>query len=93
MNLTAKQTQILMVLIRANPDGTFCDIDQLLERLESDYRWKTTKPSLQFSIRSMISAKTIRRAGSEQRRGRIRTVLAPTVIGYQIMRGMTRAAL
>ena len=93
MNLTAKQTQILMVLIRANPDGTFCDIDQLLEKLDSDYDWKTTKPSLQFSIRAMIKSNTIRRAGVEHRRGRNRTVLSPTVLGYQIMRGMTRAAL
>lgn len=93
MNLTTKQTQILTVLIKANPDGTFCDIDQLLERLESEHDWKTSKPSIQFSIRAMIKAKTICRASSERRRGRIRTVLAPTGLGYQVMSGMLRAAL
>jgi len=87
MNLTGKQNWIMQILTKGNQDGSFCDLDELLEQLGQEFDWHTTKQSLQFSIRALIKRKLIYKVGTEKRRGRNRVVLAPTFMGYQVMRG------
>lgn len=82
--LSKKQRQILDVLIRGNPDGSWVDLDQLLERLP----YKTTKPSIQYSIRILIRKGMLERKSIELRRGHYRRLLAPTMKAYQRMRGV-----
>lgn len=83
MQLTAKQLHIMGVIVRGNEDGSFADLDQILKRLP----YKTTKASLQFSIRALIAKGLIMKQGRENRRGRSRVVISPTQIGYQVMKG------
>ena len=78
MRFTDKQREIMSLLIRANPDGTFLDIDQLIESLS----YRTSKESLQFSIRTLIKHGMVTKAEREIRRARCRTVLVPTGLGY-----------
>lgn len=82
MKLTTKQRQILDVLIQGNPDGTFVDLDQLLERLP----YATTKPSIQHSIRILMKKGLMERKPTEYRRESYRRVLAPTMLAYSILR-------
>ncbi len=84
MRLTTKQRQILNILIRANSDGTFCDLDQLLERISDEF-YETTKASMQFSIRALIQHGLIRKDSPALRRGRRRVVLVPTAACYELM--------
>tara|TARA_R110000851_G_C13102760_1_gene569267 strand:- start:49347 stop:49604 length:258 start_codon:yes stop_codon:yes gene_type:complete len=84
MNMTEKQTQIMSVVVKANPDGSFVDIDQVLERIP----YETTKESMQFSVRALIKNQLITRGDKTKRRGRSRTLLAPTELAYFMMRGI-----
>jgi len=77
-SLTPKQMEILKTVVRANPDGTFVDLDQLCERLS----YKPTKEALQFSIRFLIGRGLIDKKDREVRRGAKRRVLAATGQGY-----------
>lgn len=83
MNVTEKQMQIMNVIVKANEDGSFVDMDQLLERIP----YETTKDSMQFSLRALISHKLITKGERESRRGRSRVIIKPTELGYFIMRG------
>lgn len=83
-NLTTKQFQLMDVIVKGNGESGHCDMDQLLERLESEHNWKTTKESLQFSIRALRAKGFIRKDGKEKRRGRLRMVIAPTIEGYKV---------
>lgn len=76
--LTDKQTEILRVLCKLNADGSFVDLDQLLMRLSYD----TSKQSMQFSIRALVSRGLIVKQPCENRRGRSRVVYAPTQLAY-----------
>ena len=87
MLLTAKQRQILTVLIDANRDdgGNFeswCDIDQLLDRLPYD----TSKQSMQFSIRALINKKLVVKGDTELARGRKRRQLIPTNLAVSLIK-------
>ena len=88
MSLTTKQIQILTLVCRGNPDDPsqkWCDLDQVLERLETEFAWVTTKQSIQFSIRTLVEKhEMIVKGEPERRRGRRRVVLIPTDLGYQI---------
>lgn len=75
---TGKQTQIMTCIVRANPDGTFLDIDQLLEALPYD----TTKSSIQFSLRALIKKGFIERGELRKRDGQNRRIIKPTYLGY-----------
>lgn len=78
-----KQTEILRVIVKGNPDGTFCDIDQVMERLS----YITTKASFQFSLRCMIRKQMIERVEElRYRDGAKRRVLKPTLLGYRLLR-------
>lgn len=82
-SLSKKQIAILRILVRANPtDGTFCDLDELLDRLP----YKTTKESVQFSIRALEKRGLIEKKPLETRRGQGRRVLAPTIAGYSAVK-------
>mgnify|MGYP000268186670 CR=1 FL=1 len=83
-NLSSKQTEILTHVIRMNPDGSFIDLDQLLERLS----YKPTKDALQFSIRHLVGRGLIEKKATELRRGAQRRVFSPTVAGYEEYRGI-----
>lgn len=80
MLLTSKQQSIMKHIIAGNPNNTAVDIDQLLERLD----YKTTKESLQFSLRALIGHGLIRKADRELRRDRVRQTLVPTGFGKQV---------
>jgi hypothetical protein len=69
--LTTKQNQILAVIAAGNADGSFVDLDQLLERLP----YETTKQSIHFSIRALVAREYLEKAGVEKRRGRSHMLL------------------
>lgn len=82
MSLTQKQNVIMKVILAGNPapDIGPVDIDQLLDRLP----YNTTKASIQFSIRALIKHGLIEKGGSENRRGRRRTLLTATAAGSRM---------
>tara|TARA_B110000037_G_C17017643_1_gene463937 strand:- start:356 stop:682 length:327 start_codon:yes stop_codon:yes gene_type:complete len=83
MKISLKQAMILRVIVKSNDDGTFCDLDEILERLtEYEDAGPTTKQSIQFVIRTLIRKGLIKKKGQELRRGRIRVVIAATALGY-----------
>lgn len=77
-NLSAKQAEILTLIVRMNTDGTFLDLDQLIEKLS----YNPTKEALQFSIRHLVSRGLIEKKEPELRRNAKRRILAPTMHGY-----------
>lgn len=79
MRLTTKQRQLLDAIIKGNPDGTWLDLDQLLEKLP----YEPTKMSLQFSIRSLMNRGFLERKALEFRRGATRRTIAPTAAAYE----------
>lgn len=86
-NLSAKQTEILTVIVRMNPDGTFVDLDQLIERLS----YKPSKEAIQFSLRHLIGRELIEKKPVELRRGAQRRVFSPTIHGYAEYRDVLRS--
>jgi len=81
MTMTTKQRQIMNTVVRLNEDGSFLDLDQILDRLT----YRTSKQSLQFSIRFLIKKGFLIKQGRERRRGRSRVILSPTKFGYMLM--------
>lgn len=80
--MSAKQREVLTCVVRANPDGTWLDLDQLLDKLT----YAPTKPALQFTVRQLIERGFIEKKPEEFRRGYERRVLAPTMKGYEVLR-------
>jgi hypothetical protein len=83
-NLTAKQVEILTLVIKMNPDGSFLDIDQLAEGLgaTATYGGKApTRHALKFSIRYLVGHGLIEKKDTALRRGAQRRILAPTMQG------------
>ena len=76
MNLTQKQKAIMALIIKANPDGSHIDIDQLLERLP----YVTSKESMQFSVRA-LQKKSLIEKDNVIRRDRKRVVYKATPLG------------
>lgn len=81
MSLTVKQIELLTVIARGNGPDQPADLDEILERI----RYETTKQSLQFSIRALISHDFIEKLGLEKRRGRRRQVIAATDLGRSMV--------
>lgn len=78
-----KQRQIMEVIVRGNPDGTFCDIDQIIERLS----YTPSKASFQFSLRCIIRKKLAEKEPELRLRdGAKRRVVKPTLLGYRLTR-------
>jgi hypothetical protein len=88
MNLTIKQIEIMKVVVAGATAGAVVDIDQLLERLP----YKTTKASLQFSLRAVERHGLIDRSFAEHRRERLRRLIAPTELGRAVIGGTGRPA-
>ena len=65
------------VIVVGNDDGTNVDLDQILDLLP----YKTTKESLQFSLRALVEKGCIQKMPTETRRGRARVVYAATAYG------------
>lgn len=83
LHLTDHQRNVLEIIFRGNPDGTFVDIDQILERVIH----RTSKPSIQFTLRSLISKNLVMKQYRERRRNRSRVVYSPTAESYATLRG------
>lgn len=81
MSLTDKQKEVLAVIVKGNPDGSFCDLDEVIAGVSYD----TTKASIQFIIRNLMAKGLIEKKSRERRRARKRVVLAPTPEGYRIL--------
>ena len=82
MKLSHKQIQVLMAVGAGNPDGSPIDLDQLLEVLT----YRTTKASIQFSIRALINRGLMEKRGRGVRRGRKRITYGLTDLGRMIVR-------
>jgi DNA-binding MarR family transcriptional regulator len=85
MRMTDKQFKLLRCLQEANPDGTVLDLDQLIDNLEKNHGWETSKPSIQFSLRSLIREGLVEKCGTEKRRNRRRVLLRITDLGRQVV--------
>jgi DNA-binding MarR family transcriptional regulator len=88
MALTNKQIEILKVLVAGDGNDVEgrlipADLDELLDRLG----YRTTKASMQFSIRALIKRGLIFKAGMEKRRGRQRVLLSPTEQAKALLAG------
>lgn len=79
MNLTQKQKAILKTLILGYERDKLLDLDELLVMLP----YRTTKQSVQFSIRSLIKHGLVEKHGIRQRDGDHRPcrVLGLTTLG------------
>lgn len=87
MYLTGKQIALLKIVVEGNGNdllGKFIavDLDQVLERLP----YRTSKQSLQFSIRALVKKEVIKKESAENRRGRSRVLLSPTLLGRRVFR-------
>lgn len=80
--ITDNMRSILEVVVRANKDGSWVDMDQLIQRVN----YHVTKEAIQFTLRNMVKKQLIAKGESTLRRGRKRLVLIPTELGYQIAR-------
>ncbi len=78
-SLSPKQWEILSHLLRGNPDGTWLDFDQLLERCS----YKPSKESMHFSLRALVNRGLIEKKPTEIRRGANRRILAPTALAFE----------
>lgn len=78
-SLSNKQWAIMDCIIRANPDGTWVDLDEMLERLE----YGPSKQSMHFSLRALVNRGLVEKKPTELRRGQNRRVLAPTTLAYE----------
>jgi len=78
VKLTEKQEQVLATIVKGNEDGSFCDLDEVIEKVPYD----TTKASIQFIIRNLKNKGLIYKRPTEKRRGRRRVVLGPTSQGF-----------
>ena len=78
MKLTEKQELVLGTIVKGNEDGSFCDLDEVIEKVPYD----TTKASIQFIIRNLKNKGLIYKRPTEKRRGRRRVVLGPTSQGF-----------
>ncbi|MET2951326.1 hypothetical protein ABXV18_24900 [Vibrio owensii] len=86
MQLTRKQREILQIIVNGNvnDEERYCDVDldQVLERIS----YKTSKESLQFSIRSLIKKDMVEKGGTECRRGKSRQTYKPTELSLKIFK-------
>lgn len=81
MVLTDKQEAVLTVVVKGNPDGSFCDLDELIQRLP----YVTTKASIQFIVRNLIGKGLMEKKPAERRRARRRVVISATPDGYELL--------
>lgn len=85
MRMTTKQIILMTCLADRNPDLSNLDLDQLLDKLRDEFNWDTSKASLQFSIRTLISEGMVLKMAREKRRNRQRAVLSVTELGMRVL--------
>ena len=78
--LTRRQKNIIKIVAQGNDDGSFVDIDELLERIG----YEVSKESLQFSLRALIKANVLEKRETELRRSAHRRIIALTDHGMEI---------
>lgn len=78
-SLSLKQAEALAVVVRGNVDGSFVDLDELIERLS----YKPSKAAAQFTVRALVDRNLIEKKGPEYRRAARRVTYAPTMKGYE----------
>lgn len=83
MYLTRKQTTIMQTIVKGNQDGSFVDMDQLLQRIN----YETSKQSMQFSLRKLVEKGLVEKQPYECRRGHRRVIISATSLGYEVARG------
>ena len=81
MILTPKQESVLTVIVKGNTDGSFCDLDEIIQRVF----YATNKQSIQFIIRNLVGKGMIEKKDTQKRRSRRRVVLCPTKGGYELV--------
>ena len=81
MILTDKQENVLSVIVKGNENGSFCDLDEVIQRVF----YATNKQSIQFIIRNLVGKRMIVKKETEKRRSRRRVVLCPTKSGYEFI--------
>jgi len=86
LRVTKKQILLLTAIRRCGKYGEFPDIDQILHNLG----YKTSKSSLQFSIRALVKNNWVTKQELELRRGQSRRVLSLTQEGYRIVETHTK---
>jgi predicted transcriptional regulator len=79
-SLTPKQLQVLLAA-RPSAAGELADLDQILERVP----YRTTKDSMQFTIRALIRHGMLEKAGMQLRRGRQRICYRLTGLAVAIV--------
>ena len=84
MRTTRKQVFIMNLIIAGNVDATPIDMDQLIDRLEEEHGWTTSKQSLQFSLRALINHGLIEKRPFALRRGRQRRLFRVTENGKKM---------
>jgi hypothetical protein len=77
MLLTVKQTEVIGLLSKGNPDGSPMDMNQLCERLS----YKPSKEALVFTIRFLIKRELVEKLGTALRCGKNRRLVGVTVLG------------
>lgn len=81
MILTPKQENVLTVIVKGNTNGSFCDLDEIIQRVF----YATNKQSIQFIIRNLVSKGMIEKKETEKRRSRRRIIICPTKSGYELV--------
>lgn len=78
MILTPKQENVLTVIVKGNTNGSFCDLDEIIQRVF----YATNKQSIQFIIRNLVGKGMIQKKETQKRRSRRRVIICPTENGY-----------
>lgn len=78
--LTPHMRDILKIVVKGNADGSFTDLDQILDRIVMN----RTKQSIQFTIRTLVKKGLIAKSGRQTRRGRSRVIIVATEMGYEM---------
>lgn len=85
MHLTTKQRQIMSCVISGNNECKGVLVDWLtIAELVEILPYKTSRESMQFSIRALIKKELIEKGKQELRDGRWRTPIIPTTLGLEI---------
>ena len=83
-----KQYEIMQLIVKCNPDGSFCDVDQIMSRLS----YSPKKPSFAFSLRCLENKGLIERVQKLRLRdGSKRRVWKPTMLGYKLTKAFAEA--
>lgn len=75
---------IIEIVGRRNKDGSYVDLDQIIERID----YQVSKQAIQFTLRGMIQRGVIEKCGIETRRGRNRILYRTTALGQDYFKAL-----